>query len=582
MGSESALDCSPELLPLPQKQGIGAASRPFSVSGFVGKACPSRRTPVPGRLALLLMFSLLLAGSGAEICCDGDCGEGPVLTACGTYGGSCTFDLVPQVSSSLSDYRRTVAWPKLELTWTLARPWEDLDQDDQQDVIQAAFDAWAEQCPLTFTYVDSGADISISFEDGDLGDGTRFDQFTGDDRNEMARAFFPGTTRQGIIQLDATETWSVEPRNDQPHLYSILVHEIGHVIGLEHVSHPSAAMAADYTGPVLGLTAADIQAVQRLYGSADGTVPPTLMPRPGELPDPPPTLVGDVDIDSDGDGLPDRMEVLVLDTDPDDADSDGDGVDDYTEVFQLGTPAAAERLVAKAHAVYPALEAGWPGKLSAWQSYDPSGWPIQYRWQQVDGPETPLAASNTMEPSFTAPMVTVEAVVTFELTVTNSRGTRPVTDRVSVRILPRYSSGDDPVASAGSDAITYEGRQVKLDARGSYDPGGLGLSFEWLQTGGPTASLSDETSDSPTFVAPDLTTTTPSIMTFRVTVTNGSTTASDTVNITVRALNGDSDGDGLTNGDEIDFYGTDPDDVDSDDDGFPDGADAYPRNSMFQ
>jgi predicted Zn-dependent protease len=530
------------------------------------------------RAVALVVALFLLTLSGAV--CDP---TPPLLTPCGTWGGECTFDLVPQTSASLSNYRPTVVWPKLHLTWSLAKPWEGLDEGTQRTEIQRALDTWAAECPLTFSFVDSGANITITFESGDLGDGTRFDQFSGTDRNEMARAFFPGTTRQGVIQLDATELWSVEARNDQPHLYSILLHEIGHVLGVEHVSHPSAAMAADYTGPVQGLTAADVQAIQRLYGSADGTVAPDPTPKFGELPDVRPALVTDVDVDSDGDGLPDRMEVLVLDTDPDNPDSDGDGIDDYTEIFQLGTPAAAERLVARARTVYPAVEEGREGLLDAEGSYDPSGWPIFYRWAQVEGPDAPLNAPNVKKPRFVAPMIERSTLLTFELTVTNAKGIRPATDRVSVWIMPRYDPNAIPVADAGIAPIAYGGREVRLDGRRSFDANGRELTFTWTQIAGPQVTLSGASADSPTFDAPPVTQTTTLTFGLTVSVPNGTGTLTDShlVSVTVRPLEEDSDGDGLTNRDELDFYGTDPEELDSDADGYPDGADAYPRNLLF-
>ena len=43
---------------------------------------------------------------------------------------------------------------------------------------------------------------------------------------------------------------------------------------------------------------------------------------------------------------------------------------------------------------------------------------------------------------------------------------------------------------------------VTLDGSGSYDPDHDGLTFEWIQTGGPAVSLSSTTAESPTFTAP--------------------------------------------------------------------------------
>jgi hypothetical protein len=45
---------------------------------------------------------------------------------------------------------------------------------------------------------------------------------------------------------------------------------------------------------------------------------------------------GNMDVDTDGDGLPDARERMVHKTDPDDADTDGDGLSDYEEISVYG------------------------------------------------------------------------------------------------------------------------------------------------------------------------------------------------------------------------------------------------------
>jgi hypothetical protein len=90
-----------------------------------------------------------------------------------------------------------------------------------------------------------------------------------------------------------------------------------------------------------------------------------------------------------------------------------------------------------------------------------------------------------------------------------------------------------PVANAGPDATVGSGAQFALDARGSSDPNHQPLTFHWDQIGGPLAVIDDPSKSRPQLTAPKG----PATLTFRVTVTNASGTASgtDSVVITVTA-----------------------------------------------
>jgi hypothetical protein len=49
-------------------------------------------------------------------------------------------------------------------------------------------------------------------------------------------------------------------------LYSVMLHEAGHVFGIDDSTDPASAMYAQYSGPRLGLTPGDVSAIQALYG----------------------------------------------------------------------------------------------------------------------------------------------------------------------------------------------------------------------------------------------------------------------------------------------------------------------------
>lgn len=95
-----------------------------------------------------------------------------------------------------------------------------------------------------------------------------------------------------------------------------------------------------------------------------------------------------------------------------------------------------------------------------------------------------------------------------------------------------------PTADAGGDQTVEAGSDVTLDATGSDDSDGSITGYEWTQTDGPTAALSDATSAQPTLTAPDVTSET--TLTYEVTVTDDDgATNSDSVAVTVSPPDGE-------------------------------------------
>jgi hypothetical protein len=91
-----------------------------------------------------------------------------------------------------------------------------------------------------------------------------------------------------------------------------------------------------------------------------------------------------------------------------------------------------------------------------------------------------------------------------------------------------------PVADAGADQTVDEQSAVTLDGTGSSDGDGDTLSYEWTQTAGPTVALDDPTVAQPTFTAPDVSAAT--VLTFELTVDDGTATDSDLVDVTVQPV----------------------------------------------
>ena len=61
-----------------------------------------------------------------------------------------------------------------------------------------------------------------------------------------------------------------------------------------------------------------------------------------------------------------------------------------------------------------------------------------------------------------------------------------------------------PIANAGPDQTVNPRDTVQLDGSGSSDPRDETLIYQWTQTSGPSASLSDSSAVNPTFIAPDI------------------------------------------------------------------------------
>ncbi|MEQ1868665.1 MAG: papain-like cysteine protease family protein [Vicinamibacterales bacterium] len=90
-----------------------------------------------------------------------------------------------------------------------------------------------------------------------------------------------------------------------------------------------------------------------------------------------------------------------------------------------------------------------------------------------------------------------------------------------------------PIANAGPDADVEQNALVTLDGRGSTDPDGDPLTFEWKQTSGPVVWPSGATGERPTFQSPAID---GAVLTFQLIVDDGVLkSAVDTVTITVKA-----------------------------------------------
>ena len=132
---------------------------------------------------------------------------------------------------------------------------------------------------------------------------------------------------------------------------------------------------------------------------------------------------------------------------------------------------------------------------------DPEGQPLRYAWAQLSGAAVSLSEPETAQPTFTAPQATSEVqALAFQLVVNDgAQDSAPSGVTVTVAAAPQVNL--PPTADAGSAQTVTGGSTVTLSGSGT-DPEGQPLTYEWTQTGGPAAALSDPTVPAPSFTAP--------------------------------------------------------------------------------
>ena len=168
-------------------------------------------------------------------------------------------------------------------------------------------------------------------------------------------------------------------------------------------------------------------------------------------------------------------------------------------------------------------------QLDASASADPDNNTLSYTWELANKPDASGATlgGDTVRASFTP-----DTLGTFEVEVEVSDGELSASDSLLVSV-----SGPEnrtPRADAGLEQTVDVGVTVTLDASASSDPEKAVLSYAWtLQApSGSAAVLSDGASVTPTFTA-DVA----GAYTANLTVSDGETSAEDTVTVTARAPN---------------------------------------------
>ncbi|XP_073342542.1 matrix metalloproteinase-17b [Pagrus major] len=170
--------------------------------------------------------------------------------------------------------RRTITmWTCRNINWRLRSYLSSphLSRETIHILIFYALKGWAEPTPLEFHEVGSpeAADLQVDFLHGYHGDDYPFDGAGG----AVDHAFFPSDPdRAGGIHLDAEEKWTFrQSASEGTDLFTVLVHEFGHALGLAHSSSRHSVMRPYYQGPAgdplhYSLGRQDLEQITQLYG----------------------------------------------------------------------------------------------------------------------------------------------------------------------------------------------------------------------------------------------------------------------------------------------------------------------------
>ncbi|MDJ0781398.1 MAG: C10 family peptidase [Desulfosarcinaceae bacterium] len=165
---------------------------------------------------------------------------------------------------------------------------------------------------------------------------------------------------------------------------------------------------------------------------------------------------------------------------------------------------------------------------------DPDGFSLaRVGWIQHQGPQVELSDPQAVQTTFTAPLVSSDTVLAFELQVTDQQGARS-SDTLTITIYP---PSEHPVAEAGNDQVVSAGSRVSLTGSAMASEGHEIQTYTWMpltDSEQRAVQLTAENAQQTSFIAPDVLVDTDLAFTFQVTDTSGQM-AEDVCVVTVRA-----------------------------------------------
>jgi hypothetical protein len=160
------------------------------------------------------------------------------------------------------------------LTFSLGPLSSRLDSAQVRSELRRALDEWSRNAAVTFSETSNRSanrNIDILFATGAHGDPFPFQPGS----SVLGHSFYPAPpnpeTLAGDIHINDAYTWSVGG-GTQWDVYSVLLHEVGHSLGIGHTDDPGSVMYPYYQRATT-LKPIDINSIRQIYAALDEPAP---------------------------------------------------------------------------------------------------------------------------------------------------------------------------------------------------------------------------------------------------------------------------------------------------------------------
>jgi hypothetical protein len=210
---------------------------------------------------------------------------GPVLACAGPLT---ELGPIAQYIATVGDGWGGPARNAVQLKYSFERLTVKLAADTSKPQLLKAMAEWSRAVQVSFdltTDITAPRSLNFLFAAGAHGDLYPFDG----PGHVLAHTFYPAPPNSeplaGDLHFDDDESWQSPAVID---LYSVVLHELGHALGLGHSDKPGAVMYPYYR-KLDKLTDEDIRAIQSLYPSATANKTPSTTPAAQPAPPSPPS-----------------------------------------------------------------------------------------------------------------------------------------------------------------------------------------------------------------------------------------------------------------------------------------------------